>query len=165
MKLFSIDADSFKIAIAIFEDKKLTGTLLISADKKLDSDKRGFKLFQDFGMILDNMKPDEICIERSVYLQSFPATKTITEVIGYCKLACNQRNIPFSLVHNTSWKKFVAGKGNAKKLDVKEAIIKLYPEMIDENQDSIDACGIGCYFLFSNKFKKEDELGAKELDG
>ena len=156
--MFSIDADSFKLAIAIFENKKLTGTLLISADKKLDSDKRGFKLFQDFGMILDSMKPDEICVERSVYLQSFPATKTITEVIGYCKLACNQRNIPYSLIHNTSWKKFVTGKGNAKKIDIKEAIIKMgYESFISDNQDRADAIGIGLYYL-SLKEEETNEL-------
>jgi len=156
MKLFSLDCDSFKIAIAIFENEKPTSTLLVTSDKKLDSDKRGFKLFKDFGLLLDNMKPDHVVIERSLYLQSFPATKTLTEVIGFCKLACNQRGIPYDLVHNTSWKKFVTGKGNAKKPEIKEAIVKLgYGDLIEDNQDLADACGIGHYFLFKDKFKND----------
>lgn len=146
-KLFALDADSFKIAIAIFENKKLAGTLLISADKKLESDKRGFELFEKFSNLLDRMKPDKICIERSVYLQSFPATKILTKVIGYCELAANQRNISCSLIHNTSWKKYLTGKGNCKKPEVKEAVIKKFPGFSEITFDEADACGIGLYYL------------------
>ena len=158
-KLFALDCDSFKVAIAIFENGKCENTLLISADKKLDADKRGFKLYLDFSSILDNYKPDEICIERSVYLQSFPATASITKVIGYCTLAANQHNIPYTMIHNTSWKKHLTGRGNSKKPEIKEAVIRLgYSSLIDDKQDLADAIGIGLFYLHQKeREKKENE--------
>jgi len=157
MRLFALDADSFKIAIAIFEEGKCEETLIVSADKKLDADKRGFRLYKDFSDVLDSYKPDEICIERSVYLQSFPATRAISEIIGFVKLAANQRNIPYALIHNTSWKKYLTGNGRSKKPEIKEAIIKLgYGDLIKDNQDLADACGIGLFRLDQKRKEKEE---------
>ena len=146
MKLMSIDADSFKVAIAIFENGNLVSNVLIFGGKKLDADTRARNIYYDFCKFLDESKPDEVVIERSVYTQNFISSRTITEVIGFCKLACGQRNIPFDLVHNTSWKKFIC-KGNATKSEIKEAILKKFPELEDRDQDSIDAIGIGLYYL------------------
>lgn len=155
MKIFGLDCDSFKIAISMFDEDKLIGTSIIFSDKKLNSDKRAFELFNNFGLFLKSMKPDKVVIERSVYNQSFPATRTISEVIGYVKLVCDQNNIPYELVHNTSWKKVMVGKGNATKQEILDMVIKKYPEYqrTKITQDEADAILIAEYFIQKEKEK------------
>ena len=151
MKVFSVDADSFKVAIAVFENDKFAGeTLLISGGKKYNADTRARNIYYSFCKFLDESKPDMVVIERSVYTQNFISSRTISEVIGFCKLACGQRNIPFNSVHNTSWKKYIC-KGNASKSEIKEVILKKFPELSDREQDEIDAVGIGLYYLSLKK--------------
>ena len=145
-RLFALDCDSFKIAIAIFENRKLVGNVLIFGGKEFDADTRARNIYQDFCKFLDESKPDEVVIERSVYTQNFVSSRTISEVIGFCKLACGQRGILFSLVHNTSWKKYIC-KGNASKSEIRKVILKKFPELSNSDQDSIDSVGIGLYYL------------------
>ena len=146
-KLFALDCDSFKIAIAIFENGKLEETVVISADKKLDSSKRGFELFTKFNNFLEKAYPDIVVTERSLYNQNFVSSRIITEIIAYCKLACQQKGIQFNQVYVSSWKKGATGKGNASKAEVKEAVLKEFPQFSEITYDESDACGIGMHYL------------------
>ncbi len=151
-KLISIDADSFKLAIAVFYDSNLQDTYIIQSDKKQKSDDRAFVLFAGFSKFLEDERPDMVCIEKAVYNGSFPATTTITEMVGFCKLACHQFNIPYELIHITHWKKLTAGKGNAKKSEIMEFASKKWSKIIDNvTQDQADAACIGLAYLIGEK--------------
>jgi Holliday junction resolvasome RuvABC endonuclease subunit len=127
------------------------GTIIIHGGKKFDTDTRARNIYGDFCKFLDESKPDEICIERSIYLQSFPATRSISEVIGLCKLAAGQRNIPFTMIHASSWKKGTVGKGNASKKEILDFVREKYKIEYEITQDEADSILIGEYFLKSKK--------------
>lgn len=150
----AIDADSFKLAIAIFEDKKFVNNVLIFGGKKSDADTRARNIYNYFCEFLDEYKPDEVVIERSVYLQSFPATRSISEIIGLCKLACGQRNIPYNLVHNTAWKKRILGNGRVTKDEILRFVKDKYNPNYNITQDEADSILIGEYFLSLKRGKK-----------
>jgi Holliday junction resolvasome RuvABC endonuclease subunit len=147
LKLISLDCDSFKIAAAIFVNKKLTKTFIIPSDKKLNSDERGTILYESFCKVLDKEKPDAMVTEKSLYSNNFISSRTITEIIAFCKLACNQRRILYNMVYVPSWKKYITGKGNSPKPVIKECILKIYPELTELTQDELDSIGIGLFYL------------------
>jgi Holliday junction resolvasome RuvABC endonuclease subunit len=152
MKLIAMDADSFKLAIAIFIDEKLESTLILDSDKKINADLRGVTLFKKFESFIVREKPDLMVTERSLYSQNFISSRTITEIIGFCKLICNKHKIPYYLVHVPSWKKYVTGKGNSTKPQIKESILKIYPQLEEATQDECDSVGIGLFYI-NNKEK------------
>jgi Holliday junction resolvasome RuvABC endonuclease subunit len=152
-KLIALDCDSFKIAYSIFVNNKLTKTGIIDSNRKLVADLRSVELYEGFCTFLDKEKPNMMVTEKSLYSNNFVSSRTITEVIAYCKLACTQRKIFFDMVYVPSWKKFVTGKGNAKKEEIKESIIKIYPKLTDATQDEIDSCSIALYYLDKIKEK------------
>mgnify|MGYP001594445499 CR=1 FL=1 len=160
MRLFGVDADSFKIAVAIFDNSKLVGTMVLFANKKEKPDDRAFCMFVEFSKLLDNMKPDMMVTEQSLYNQNFKSSRIIAEVIGFCKLACEQRKIPFVLVYVPSWKKFITGKGNATKEEIFKTMLERHPGHKNVTQDEADAISIGDYFLHSieqQKMKEEND--------
>jgi Holliday junction resolvasome RuvABC endonuclease subunit len=151
--LISLDIDSFKIAIAVFDKGIPTGTMIIAADKKLPADDRAVQLFKDFAIFLEKTKPEVVVMERPLYNQNFTSSRTITEVVAYCKLSCSLLHIPYELVHVSTWKKIAIGKGNATKQEIMTFINKRYPWTKGLTQDECDALSIGLYFVE----KKKDE--------
>lgn len=147
MRTLSLDCDSFKIAAAVFDDLKLVEVITVTADKKLDSDKRAQQMYADFSKLLDSLKPDQMVTEKSLYSNNFISSRTITEVISYCKLACGQRSIPYFMVYVPSWKKYITGSGKSTKEEIRKYVLKIYPQLIDDTQDICDAAGIGAFFL------------------
>ena len=156
MILLAIDTSSFRVALARFNDGVLEGTITIDANKKEPLDSRVYQLFKGLKDFIDNFKPDMVAIERAVYFQNFNSSKAILEVIAMCKLVCNEKSIPYTMVHNTSWKRVAVGKGNATKDEIKEILSKRYPMLASCTQDEVDAVGIGLYAL-SDIVKGENE--------
>lgn len=155
MKLFALDCDSFKLAVSVFNNTKLIKTFIVDSDRKLDSDKRGTILYNKFCIILDKEKPNILVTEKSLYSNNFVSSRTITEIIGFVKLACNQRDIPYYMVYVPSWKKYITGNGKSTKDEIRASIIKIYPELTDSIQDLCDSTSIGLYYLNNiDKIKK-----------
>jgi Holliday junction resolvasome RuvABC endonuclease subunit len=152
MKIIALDCDSFKIAVAVFIDEKLDKTLIFDSDKKIIADLRGVTLFNKFESFIKKEKPDLMITEKSLYSQNFVSSRTITEIIGFCKLICNKHKIPYYMVYVPSWKKYVTGKGNATKAIIKECVLKIYPQLEEYTQDEADAVGIGLFYI-NNKEK------------
>ena len=86
-----------------------------------------------------------VYIEDAIYIQNFKTSQAIAESIGNVKLLCKLNKIPFKMVPITSWKKEVVGKGNAKKEDVKDYVVKTFEISSDCKQDIYDAYCIGLY--------------------
>jgi len=147
MTLLSIDCSSFRIALACFKDNELEGTITIDADRKSSLDSRVYQLFKGLKNFIDEFQPDNVAIERAVYFQNFNSSKAILEVIAMCKLVCNEKNIPYTMVHNTSWKRVAVGKGNATKDEIRASLCRRFPQLETLTQDEVDAVGIGLYFL------------------
>ena len=144
MRICGIDADSKKLAIVVFENDQLESWHFLESKSKETQD-RIFDLYFHFEAFVKSKKPDIVFIEESFYTNNFKTSKAITEVIGNCKLICKLNKIPFELVQNKTWKKYVIGNGNATKEDIKNFVDKKYPKLKDEPQDIADACAICLY--------------------
>ena len=128
----------------MFENDELESWHFLESKSKETQD-RIFDLYFHFEAFVKSKKPNLVLIEESFYTNNFKTSKAITEVIGNCKLICKLNKIPFELVQNKTWKKYVIGSGNATKEDIKNFVDKKYPQLKNEPQDISDSCAI-CLF-------------------
>jgi len=144
MRIVGVDADSKKLAVVMFENDQLESWHFLESKNK-ETQERIFDLYFHFEAFIKTKKPDIVFIEQSIYVKNFVTSKAITEVIGNCKLLCKLHKVPFEMVGNTTWKKYVVGNGKATKEEIKTFIDKKYPQLKDESQDIADATCIALY--------------------
>lgn len=142
----SLDVDSFKISIAVFDEGKLQSTVVISGGKSKAADERALVIHKDFRSFLKSFKPESVAIEDSILGKNFDSSKKVTAVISGCKLACQLERIPFMMIHHTHWKEHLTGKGNASKEEIRKTINKSFKWTADLTQDECDAIGVGLYY-------------------
>ncbi len=150
MKIVGIDADSKKIAMVMFNNDQLESWHFMESKSKETQD-RVFDLYFHFESFIKSKKPDMVFIEEAFYCNNFKTSKAITEVISNCKLICKLNHIPFELVQNKTWKKYVLGNGNATKEDIKKFVVAKYPQFKKEPQDLSDALAICLYGILENE--------------
>ena len=138
MKILGIDADSKKIALVCFNNGKLDSYELLISHGETRSEQL-YDLIIMFEGQIKAIKPDVVYLEEAIYISNFKTSRSISEVIGNMKFVLTENKIPYEAVAVTSWKKKVIGKGNAKKQDVKDFILKKYPQLEGNEQDIFDA--------------------------
>ena len=155
-KILGIDADSKKIAlVCLRENGDRDSHMSLISDKKADNVQRLVDLISLFEKWVEIIKPDKVYIEESIFIQNYLTSRSISEVIGNIKLVLAKAKIDFKMVPVTTWKKNAVGKGNASKEEVKQFIVKKYPDFGEESQDICDATAIA---LFGVKEESKDKL-------
>ena len=142
MKIIGVDASTKRIAIVQFKDGNLDDWNLISTmEHPLDD--RIFDLYHKFKEQIEcRFKPDLVIFEEIPFVRNFRAERALSEIVGCCKLVCQENNINYRVVNNTVWKKQVLGDGRATKDEIKAFVIVKYPILTFEKQDILDACAI-----------------------
>jgi crossover junction endodeoxyribonuclease RuvC len=99
----------------------------------------------------EKYEPKEIVIEQG-FSRFNASTQAIFKVVGLCQyLFCE---IPQYFYQPTLVKKTVGGKGNLKKEEVQEAVLKRYPEFIFRNMDESDSLALGItHFIHTGVLK------------
>ena len=142
MKIIGVDASTKRIAIVQFKDGNLDDWNLISS-MEFSLDERIFDLYHKFKEQIEcRFKPGLVIFEEIPYVRNFRATRALSEIVGCCKLVCQENRIEYKVVNNTVWKKQILGNGRASKDLIKEFVINRYPILSFEKQDILDACAI-----------------------
>ena len=77
-------------------------------------------------------------VEAAIFIQNPKSTMEIASVVGGVRLACATNNIECLSVDNRHWKKYILGKGNSNKKDIKAFAVDKWGELFIE-QDWADA--------------------------
>ncbi len=150
MNIIGIDIDSKKFGMVCIDNDFYISTHFYLS-KCRNTDDRIAELYDEVEKLLIKWSPDKVYIEEPIYVQNFKATKAISESVGNCKSLCRIHRIAFETVHNKTWKKEIIGNGNCSKEDIKQYIIKKYPDKKNMEQDVYDAFGIALYGIKRNE--------------
>jgi len=88
-------------------------------------------------------------VESAIFIQNPKATIAIASVVGVVRFICMLNGIECCYVDNTKWKRYVVGKGNCSKQDIKAFAINKWGDIFKE-QDYADAV---CIALWKKKEK------------
>lgn len=144
MRIIGIDIDSRKFGAVLLEKGKWAGDCFhLSIHKNVDD--RIAVLYTEIEKLLIKWSPDKVYIEEPIYIQSFKATKAISESVGNCKSICRIHKIAYETVPNKTWKKTIIGNGNCSKDETKNFIEKKNPLFVGRQEDVYDAYGIALY--------------------
>lgn len=101
-----------------------------------------------FSFFERNKEDLHIYMEAPVFGRNAFSTIVQAQVGGAVMAAAQNFGVPLHLVNNSSWKKRIIGKGNAKKEEVAEKLREIWLEAYaasSGDQDLIDACAINRY--------------------
>ena len=101
--------------------------------------------FFDFISTINNIS--SVAIEDSIQARNGVTTKTLARIVGGLHACCVLNNIETSLIHLSSWKKEVIGRGNATKPDILQFSIEKWGNNFPE-QDYADA---SCVALWNKR--------------
>lgn len=151
MLVLGCDCSSKLIGCVLLgDDNSFFAEVLKAVDLK-DTDIRFrdlFNKFRDFlnGLISEGKKPNVCYIEQAIYLQNVKTTLAIAGVIDAVRLACFMEGIPYDIIDNKTWKKWVVGNGKASKEQIMEFVKLRWGDKII-SQDVADASAIALYGL------------------
>ena len=126
------------LAGIILNDSEIAESFLIMKKSTLDET----LLF--FYTSLLTIDCDVVWCEDITYVRNYKSLIHMSEVLGMLRLVFAQRNIPFHVVNNMSWKKIIVGSGRADKDMIKKRAIELGAP-IGLKQDLYDAWCIAEY--------------------
>ena len=96
----------------------------ISTPKDLPMEKRLVQLHYDLEKIIDQFKPDAVCIEMLFFGSNTKTAIAVGQARGVLMLSAGMRNIPVHEYSGLSVKLMVAGAGRADKKQVHEGVRK-----------------------------------------
>ena len=146
MMYLGLDCSSKAVHGIVIDDSENIVSYLKSEGKGLDFDSRFSEIFANFSE--DLSKIDIIsgaAVEAAIYIQNPRTTLAIAYVVGGVRVVLQEHSIPHSLVDNRSWKKDVVGKGNVKKIDIKNFAVNKWGDVFKE-QDFADAACIAVWY-------------------
>ena len=124
------------------------------ASKEKDFNLRSIEIARKFTKDLSKIKVRlEAAVEAAIFIQNPRSTMEIAGVVHGVRILCDQRNINCVPVDNRHWKKYVLGKGNANKQDIKAFTIEKWGNIFSE-QDWSDAACVALWI----KRRNRDEL-------
>jgi Holliday junction resolvasome RuvABC endonuclease subunit len=141
-----LDCSSKAVHGIVIDDSEKIVFQLKSEGKGSDFDTRFSEIFMNFSE--DLSKIDIIsgaAIEAAIYIQNPRTTLAIAYVVGGVRVVLQEHSIPHALVDNRSWKKDVVGRGNVKKVDIKNFAIEKWGDVFKE-QDFADAACIALWY-------------------
>lgn len=143
--IIAFDLSLLNTGVAVFDDAGNCIKLLSIDTKKDEGHPKKLKTLEKQLMSLKRKyKPSLIVMEQS-FTRFNASTQAIFKVRGVVELIFY--NVEQISYHATSIRKEVIGKGNAKKPEVQEYILKNYPDIKFDDFDQSDAFAVGlCYF-------------------
>jgi len=124
MKILGLDASLSSTGYSIFEDEELKGYGLIKT-KKTDEN-RFFKIYSEIKHIIKENNIKCIIMEDGYIGMNRQHSMEITKVRGIIQLIGEMENITTFVLSPMSIKKYIAGKGNAKKEDVYNTLCRIF---------------------------------------
>lgn len=144
--ILALDLSLSCTGCAIFsQDGILQKLISIETDSKSETKIRLKKIADEFIKIKKEYNPKIILIEQGFYRFNI-STEQIFRVHGIANyIFWKSKQIYY---HSTTIRKIVVGKGNIKKDEVRDFILKQYPNIIFKNYDESDSMAVGlCYFI------------------
>jgi Holliday junction resolvasome RuvABC endonuclease subunit len=145
----SLNSTGFAV---INEDKNLLNYGYIDYDKTITEKHKELVYHEKTNLQLEKIRillrehsVSEVFLERFSFgsFGNSSAVSVLAEVTGAIKLYLYNRSIPYHAVSPQTVKKFITGNGRAKKEDVYDSIISLYPGVSGSRYDVTDAIGVG----------------------
>lgn len=156
--LMAIDPSLNETGICIFNSQnELIYKGIISNTDKLKDMQRLFYIKNELKKLIKKYKINLVGIEDYSYGSKGRAIINLGELGGVIRLYLFEQKIPYILIQPTKIKKFITGKGNAKK---ELMLLKVYKKfnMEFENNNICDAYALGRYIIKT----KSDKNGKKE---
>jgi Holliday junction resolvasome RuvABC endonuclease subunit len=121
-------------AYAVFDED---GILLFSRHYKYTSkesqESRMFKVFDE----LDNL---EYSIEHVVVERQF--VDIMAQIVGVIRAFAGKKGVKTTPLVPSKWRKLLTGKGNATEVEVKDAVVKRYPQMESLSVHEVDCAAL-----------------------
>ena len=147
-----LDCSTFAIHAALVDSSENLYALHKWGSKQKKFEDRFPEILLGFSEDLSKIKVIEFAaIEAAIFIQNPKTTIAIAHVVGAAWLVLLNLGIPSILIDNRQWKKFVLGKGNASKTDIKRFAIDKWGDRFPE-QDYADAACIALW----NKRRSEN---------
>ena len=157
MKIVSIDQSTSKSGYAIFIDGELEFYGIIRPSKKLNNNNM-ISMFLKLSQFIKDEKPDLVLFE-DVYMKkgnkfNIDTHKKLSNLQGMLMSFLILENIPYEIIHPTTWKNGVIGKKKLSKEETQAYLKTKYGK--DFKEDIADAICIGLYFLSTIKTLKNE---------
>ena len=141
MKFIGVDPSYNNFAIIILnKDANITNKILLKSNTKDEIEDRIIELEKGFNLLTKVKKP-MIYIEGPSYSSSGAFTLQMGALHYYLRIFFRKNNINFNVISPTTLKKFVTGKGQAKKELMLLQVYKRFGEEFDDN-NLADAYGL-----------------------
>ena len=116
-----LDCSSRAIHGVWLDEQERIVAMLKWRSSDLEFDVRFIEISLQFAKDLSKIKViPSAAVEAAIFIQNPKSTMEIASVVGGVRLACASNNIECLSVDNRHWKKYVLGKGNSNKKDIKE---------------------------------------------
>ena len=140
-----LDCSSRAIHGVWLDDQEKILAMLKWRSASLEFDARFIEISLQFAKDLSKIKIiTNAAVEAAIFIQNPKSTMEIASVVGGVRLACATSHIECLSVDNRHWKKYVLGKGNSNKKDIKEFAIDKWGDLFIE-QDWADAACIALW--------------------
>lgn len=145
----SLNSTGFAV---LTEDRALLNYGFIDYDKLITEKNKELIYHEKTNLQLDKIRIllrehsiNEVFLERFSFgsFGNSNAVSVLAEVTGAIKLYLYNHSIPYHAISPQTVKKFITGSGRAKKEDVYESIVSLYPSVSGSRYDVTDAIGVG----------------------
>lgn len=150
MKILSIDSGVEKTGIAIFENKKLIFSSLITTDKKIKIEKRLEKLYQNLKKIIEKYSPKIIVLEKLFFFKNQKTIISVSQAQGIILLLASQNNIKVEFLTPLQIKQILTGFGRADKKSIQK-MLNLEFGINLKQDDEADAVACGLAYILSKK--------------
>ena len=143
--IIALDLALSRTGATVFSnDAKIISALSVDTKSEKTHPKK-LKVIADFLLDLkDKYPPEKVILERGFY-RFAGSTQAVYKVFGVAQYLFWE--FPQILYPPMTVKKVVGGKGNMKKVELREIIEKKY-NVSFENDDESDSCAVGlCYFI------------------
>lgn len=158
MRILGIDPGLANLGWAVVEKKKESKSYDLLAcgeikTKKEDIKDRLYKIFLELKKIVENYKPNIVCVESQFYTKIAKSMMDTYLSLGVIYLICALENIPTKEFSAKTVKVAISGYGSANKFQIKRMVTTLLGFSKDITSDHInDAISVALCYLTTSCF-------------
>ena len=145
MRILGIDPSTASSGFAVMnEHRELLAYGVIKPNKrKMTIGQQAAMQYNTLAKVIEECAVEAILCEDQHGGLNKDTLKKLARTSGFMVLLAGQYDLPFELMHPSSWRKVTHGKGNAKKEDTLNWVNEVYGlELTDKENDIADAIGI-----------------------
>lgn len=145
--MFSIDPGLRFAGISIFdENKQIRHSETLKFNTKLSQQKRIYQLYERMHILAKEIGQDQSI---QTVITEYQFVSQMSWIVGCLMTFAGSIDADLVKLTPSQWKKMATGKGNIQEDELKNIIIKLYPESIEYTEHQIDT--IGMYLAYCNQ--------------